>query len=142
MTWKKSPNVYKSCPKIISVEKLKILTPFQKLPMNVGDMDKINCCQRLQKLAQSPINRPIWSHCKLGSIFCQINPRKLRKRWNFAKYGHTAFNESFAFCLWNKCPVKASESKTTLVSFLTADETICDSSILHSGQSSHFWHQT
>ena len=29
---KKSPNVYKSCPKMISLEKLKILTPLQKLP--------------------------------------------------------------------------------------------------------------
>ena len=27
---KKSPNVYKSCPKMISVKKLKILTPLQK----------------------------------------------------------------------------------------------------------------
>ena len=44
---------------MISVEKLKILTPIQKLPKNVGDLGKINCCQRLQKLVQSPINRPI-----------------------------------------------------------------------------------
>ena len=29
---KKSPNVYKSCPKMISLEKLKILIPLQKLP--------------------------------------------------------------------------------------------------------------
>ena len=29
---KKSPNVYKSCPKMTSQEKLKILTPLQKLP--------------------------------------------------------------------------------------------------------------
>ena len=33
---KKSPNVNKSCPKMISLEKLKILTPLQKLPKNVG----------------------------------------------------------------------------------------------------------
>ena len=63
VTRKKSPNVYKSCPKMISLEKLMIMTPLQKLPKNVGDFGKINCCQRLQKLAQSPINRPIWSHC-------------------------------------------------------------------------------
>ena len=37
VTSKKSPNVYKSCPKIISLEKWKILTPLQKLPKNVGD---------------------------------------------------------------------------------------------------------
>ena len=31
-TSKKLPNVYKSCPKMILLEKLKILTPLQKLP--------------------------------------------------------------------------------------------------------------
>ena len=38
---KKSPNVYKSCPKMISVEKLMILAPLQKLPKNVGDLGKL-----------------------------------------------------------------------------------------------------
>ena len=38
MTSKKLPNVYKSCPNMISLEKLKILTPLQKLPKNVGDL--------------------------------------------------------------------------------------------------------
>ena len=32
VTSKESPNVYKSCPKMISLEKWKILTPLQKLP--------------------------------------------------------------------------------------------------------------
>ena len=32
VTSKKLPNVYKNCPKMISLEKLKILTPLQKLP--------------------------------------------------------------------------------------------------------------
>ena len=32
VTREKSPNVHKSCPKMISLEKLKILTPLQKLP--------------------------------------------------------------------------------------------------------------
>ena len=36
----KLPNVYKSCPKMISLEKFKILTPLQKLAKNVGDLDK------------------------------------------------------------------------------------------------------
>ena len=36
VTSKKLPNVYKSCPKIISLEKWKFLTPLQKLPKN-GD---------------------------------------------------------------------------------------------------------
>ena len=38
VTSKKSPNVYKSCPKMISLEKLKILTHLQKLSKNVGDL--------------------------------------------------------------------------------------------------------
>ena len=41
VTSKKSPNVYKSCPKMISLEKLKILTPLQKLPKNLGDLGKL-----------------------------------------------------------------------------------------------------
>ena len=41
VTSKKSPNVYKSCPKMISLEKLKILTPLQKLPKNVRDLGKL-----------------------------------------------------------------------------------------------------
>ena len=40
---------------MISVEKLKILTPLQKLPKNVGDLGKLI-------VAQSAINRQIWSH--------------------------------------------------------------------------------
>ena len=38
VTSKKSPNVYKICPKMISLETLKLLTPLQKLPKNVGDL--------------------------------------------------------------------------------------------------------
>ena len=37
----KSPNVYKSCPKMISLQKWLILTPLQKLPKNVGDFGKL-----------------------------------------------------------------------------------------------------
>ena len=37
---KKLPNVYKSCPND-TLEKIKTLTPSQKLPKNVGDLDKI-----------------------------------------------------------------------------------------------------
>ena len=40
-TSKKLPNVYKSCPKMISLEKLKILIPLQKLPKNAGDLGKL-----------------------------------------------------------------------------------------------------
>ena len=38
VTSKKSPNVCKSCQNMILIEKLKILTPLQKLPKNVGDL--------------------------------------------------------------------------------------------------------
>ena len=53
VTSKKSPNVYKSCPKMISPEKLKILTPLQKLPKNVGDLGKqivATCFEKLPKV--------------------------------------------------------------------------------------------
>ena len=65
VTSKKLQNVYKSCPKMIPLEKCKILTPFHTLPKNVGDLCKLNCCQTFWKVAQSPINHPIWSHCHL-----------------------------------------------------------------------------
>ena len=50
VTSKKSPNVYKSCPKMISLEKLKILTPLQKLPKNVGDLGKLIIAKGYEKL--------------------------------------------------------------------------------------------
>ena len=53
VTSKNSPNVYKSCPKIISLEKLKILTPLQKLPKNVGDLGKLIVATVFEKLPKS-----------------------------------------------------------------------------------------
>ena len=47
---KKSPNVYKSCPKLISLEQLKILTTLQKLPKNVGDLGKSTVAKGFKKL--------------------------------------------------------------------------------------------
>ena len=47
---KKSPNVYKSCQKIVALEKLKILTPLQKLPKNMGDLGKLIVAQGFKKL--------------------------------------------------------------------------------------------
>ena len=41
VTRNKLPNVHKSCPKMISLEKWLILTPLQKLPKNVGDLGKL-----------------------------------------------------------------------------------------------------
>ena len=59
MTSKKLPNVYKICPKIISLEKFKILTTLQKLPKNLGDLGKLIVAKgfeklpKVQKMAQS-----------------------------------------------------------------------------------------
>ena len=59
MTRKKLPNVYKGCPKMISLEKLLILTPFKILHKNVGDLGKFIVVKgfkklpKVQKMAQS-----------------------------------------------------------------------------------------
>ena len=50
VTRKKLPNVYKSCPKMISLEKWYILTPLHKLPKNVGDWDKLIVAKGFKKL--------------------------------------------------------------------------------------------
>ena len=47
---KKSPNVYKICPKIISLEKWKISTSLQKSPKIVGDLSKIIVAVGFKKL--------------------------------------------------------------------------------------------
>ena len=59
VTRKKLPNVYKSCPKMISLEKWLILTPLQKLPKNgeyLGNLIAAKGFKKLskfQKIAQS-----------------------------------------------------------------------------------------
>ena len=50
VTIKKLPNGYKSCPKMISLEKLKILTPLQQLPKNVGDLGVLIVAKGFEKL--------------------------------------------------------------------------------------------
>ena len=50
MNIKKSPNVYKSFPKMIPLEKLKILTPLQKLHMYVGDFGKLIVAKGFENL--------------------------------------------------------------------------------------------
>ena len=62
VTSKKPPNVHKSCPKVILLVKLKILRNLQKLPKMCWHFGQNNCCHGLWKVAQSPINRRIWSH--------------------------------------------------------------------------------
>ena len=50
VTSKKLPNVYKNCPKMISLDKLNILTPLQKLPKNVGNLGKLIAAKGFEKL--------------------------------------------------------------------------------------------
>ena len=50
VTSKKSPIVNKSCPKMISLEKLKILAPIQKLSKYVGDLGKFIVATGFERL--------------------------------------------------------------------------------------------
>ena len=50
VTRKKSPIFYKICPKMISLEKLKILPSLHKLPKNVGDLGKLIVAKCFRKL--------------------------------------------------------------------------------------------
>ena len=47
---------------MILLEKLMILTTLQKLSKNVDNLGKIIIATGFEKVAQSAINRPIWSH--------------------------------------------------------------------------------
>ena len=49
---KKSPHAYKSCQKLISLEKWKILTSLQKLPKNGGDLGKKIAAKGFKKLSK------------------------------------------------------------------------------------------
>ena len=53
VTSKKSPNFYKSCTKIIPLEKWKTLTPLQKLPKNAGNFGKIIDATGFEKLPKA-----------------------------------------------------------------------------------------
>ena len=50
VTSKKSPNVHKSCPEMISLEQWKILTPLQKSLNKVGNLAKIIVAKGFEKL--------------------------------------------------------------------------------------------
>ena len=50
VTSKKSSNVYKSCPKTISLKNLNFFTPLQKLPKNVGYSGKLIVAKGFEKL--------------------------------------------------------------------------------------------
>ena len=40
-----------------------------KIALECGRFGQINCCQRLWKVAESPINYPIWSHCSPLTLY-------------------------------------------------------------------------
>ena len=65
---------------MISLEKLKILVPLQKLPKNVEDMGKLIVAKAL-KSCHSPINRPIWSHWSQLNIVWTANSRHCFALW-------------------------------------------------------------
>ena len=50
VTRKKSPNFFKSCPKMILLENRIILTPLQKLFKNVRDLGKLVVAKGFKKL--------------------------------------------------------------------------------------------
>ena len=39
------------------------MVPLQKMSKNMGDLGKQIVAEGFEIVAQSPINRPIWSHC-------------------------------------------------------------------------------
>ena len=84
---------------MISLEKWYILTPLQKLPKNAGDLGKLIVAKGFKKVAQSPINRQIWSHCLAPK---RINSVRERSQLNWIKRfgsGLIRFkNGSFYFC--------------------------------------------
>ena len=48
--------------------KIKDFDSFTKIPKECECFGQINCCQKLLKVAQSPINRQIWSHCTYAGV--------------------------------------------------------------------------
>ena len=67
VTSKKSPKVHKSCPKNIFYKINERFWHLYKNCQKCGRFGQNNCCRRLWKVAQSTINRPIWSHCLSSS---------------------------------------------------------------------------
>ena len=73
----------KSGPKLISLEKWKILTPLPNCP-KMWQFGENNCFHRLRKVGQSAINRPIWSHwleCFAITRLCVRIPLQLQDKW-------------------------------------------------------------
>ena len=80
VTTKKSPNVYKSCPKMISLENLKFLTPFNNclrmweiwanwlLPKGLKNCPKSNKSPNLVTLSATTASKALAISSTLGSI--------------------------------------------------------------------------
>ena len=71
------PNICKSCPKMISLEKGYIFTHLQKLPKESGRFVQINCCLRLKKLAKVQKKSPnlvtlVRARLRFCSVFWRI----------------------------------------------------------------------
>ena len=65
--------------------KMNYLYTFTKIALECGGFGQINCFQRLWMVAQSAINRPIWSHCSQCIIPCSfqsLERRMLDLRWS------------------------------------------------------------
>ena len=60
---------------MISLEKLTILAPLQKLPKNMGDLGKLTVAASFEIVAQSPINCPMWHTEFLGAKILTHLPR-------------------------------------------------------------------
>ena len=67
VTSKKSPNVYKTCPKLIALEKKRFWHLYKNCPI-LWVFGQNNSCRLLWKVTQSTINQPIWSHCRCSKI--------------------------------------------------------------------------
>ena len=83
---------------MISQRKMKDFDTFTKIAWECRRLGQINCCQRLWKVSQSPINHPIWSHWlplngirliiqHMGPLFKNQSPDhcKNKKKPNFSK---------------------------------------------------------
>ena len=76
---------------MISLEKWKILTSLQKLPKNVGDLEKFSVTKDFKMFTLSPKNRPFWSLC---SCFYSSTGLDLSKLENTLLFQCTETTES------------------------------------------------
>ena len=70
---------------MIPLETSKVLTPLQNLPKNVGNLGKMIVAMGFEKLTQSAINRPIWSHCPQPSASSVNEPLPTSRACHFKK---------------------------------------------------------